>query len=351
MPDKLNFHFPLALLLEQGDKMATAAEANPDLNVRLPVGFVADTRDLIDTVTTGDATQKADIGDIGTLTLAQNAALATLQNLVGSAKDTAKRAFKGNDPKLHAEFQVGINKPTDLASLLERAHIVSASLNKAENLPALTAKGCEIMKLRTQELVNKTTDIRDLGTAALAKSPLRLARGEGQGEVSSWKLPDDSVTHLRTVRLAALTAAITGFTNVMSTPRGQIVNRSALLKEAETDVAAPAGKSQRHGRPRGAIRRQRRRASDSSKRGNAPASLWILAGEAEQRLAPDSARAASSVRIRKIMNAENIELNAIRAKKYPRQREKLRAWQSASQVERAAQREQQPPTPPTPPPA
>ena len=141
MPDKLNFHFPLALLLEQGDKMATAAEANPDLNARLPVGFVADTRDLIATVTTGDATQKADIGDIGTLTLAQNAALTTLQNLVGSAKDTAKRAFKGNDPKLHAEFQVGVNKPTDLASILERAHIVSASLNKAENLPALTAKG------------------------------------------------------------------------------------------------------------------------------------------------------------------------------------------------------------------
>ena len=96
----------------------------------------------------------------------------------------------------------------------------------------------EIMKLRTQELGNKTTAIRDRGTAALAKSPLRLARGEGQGEVSSWKLPDDSVTHLRAVRLAALTAAITGFSKVMSTPRGQSVNRSALLKEVETDVAA-----------------------------------------------------------------------------------------------------------------
>ena len=39
-------------------------------------------------------------------------------------------------------------------------------------------------------------------------------------------------------RVAALTAAITNFSNVMSTPRGQIVNRSALLKEVETDVAA-----------------------------------------------------------------------------------------------------------------
>ena len=39
-------------------------------------------------------------------------------------------------------------------------------------------------------------------------------------------------------RVASLTAAITGFSSVMSTPRGQIVNRSALLKEVETDVAA-----------------------------------------------------------------------------------------------------------------
>lgn len=66
----------------------------------------------------------------------------------------------------------------------------------------------EIMKLRTQELVNKTTSIRDLIEA----------RAAGRG--------------------ASLTAAITGFSNVMSTQRGQIVNRSALLKEVETDVAA-----------------------------------------------------------------------------------------------------------------
>ena len=41
--------------------------------------------------------------------------------------------------------------------------------------------------------------------------------------------------------MAALKAAITGFSNVVSTPRGQIVNRSALLKEVETDTAALMG--------------------------------------------------------------------------------------------------------------
>jgi hypothetical protein len=77
----------------------------------------------------------------------------------------------------------------------------------------------EIMKLRTQELVNQTTAIRDLGTAAVSE-----AGAAGRG--------------LTAARVAALTAAISGFSNVMSTPRGQIVNRSALLKEVETDTAA-----------------------------------------------------------------------------------------------------------------
>jgi hypothetical protein len=77
----------------------------------------------------------------------------------------------------------------------------------------------EIVKLRTQDLVNATTAIRDLGTAAVAE-----AGAAGRGVTAA--------------RVAALTAAITGFSNVMSTPRGQIVNRSALLKEVETDTAA-----------------------------------------------------------------------------------------------------------------
>ena len=51
------------------------------------------------------------------------------------------------------------------------------------------------------------------------------------------------------------------------------------------------------------------------------------------------------------INDEIGELDAIMYNKYTRQPEKLRAWQSASHVERAPQREKKPPTPPTPPPA
>lgn len=137
----LSFHFPISLLLDQGDKIVAAAEANTAINARLPSNYVSTSRMLIGDVTSGDATQKGDVGEIGTLTIAQNDALKVLLKSVGDAKDTAKRAFKGNDAKLHAEFQVGINKPTDLAAVLERARIVSASLKVAANLTALTAKG------------------------------------------------------------------------------------------------------------------------------------------------------------------------------------------------------------------
>ena len=76
-----------------------------------------------------------------------------------------------------------------------------------------------IMKLRAQELVNKTTAIRDLGLAAV-------------GELGA------DARGITTARVDGLTAAITGFSNTMSAPRSQIVNRGTLLKEVETDVAA-----------------------------------------------------------------------------------------------------------------
>lgn len=42
---------------------------------------------------------------------------------------------------------------------------------------------------------------------------------------------------MTTARTTALSAAITGFSALMSAPRGQIVNRSTRLKEVETDTA------------------------------------------------------------------------------------------------------------------
>ncbi len=77
----------------------------------------------------------------------------------------------------------------------------------------------KIVRLRTQELVNKTTVIRDLGTTAVSQTSA-AKRG------------------VTAARVAALSAAITAFSTVMNSPRGEIVNRSALLREVETDIAA-----------------------------------------------------------------------------------------------------------------
>jgi hypothetical protein len=76
-----------------------------------------------------------------------------------------------------------------------------------------------IVELRNQLLVAKCTEIRDLALVAQLE-----VGASGRG-----------VTAART---ATLTAAITGYTNVMNVPRGQIINRSTLLKEVETTTAS-----------------------------------------------------------------------------------------------------------------
>jgi hypothetical protein len=142
MSDPLNFNFPLTLLLQDGDTIVTAAEANAAaLTARLPAGFLAATRPLIRQVSDQDAAQKGLAGTAGTLTAEQDAKLATLTASTTNLRETAKKAFKGNDVKLHDEFQVGINKPTSLAAVLQRARIMLASAQKAENAAALQGRG------------------------------------------------------------------------------------------------------------------------------------------------------------------------------------------------------------------
>lgn len=90
--------------------------------------------------------------------------------------------------------------------------------NNLDSLGKVDVTKSEIVQLRNQDLLDKTTAIRDLATAAQAEPG---ANGRG----------------VTAARIAALTAAIDGFTGVMNNPRGQIVNRSTLLKEVDTDTA------------------------------------------------------------------------------------------------------------------
>lgn len=142
MSDPLNFNFPLPVLLQDGDTIVTAAEANAAaLAARLPAGFLAATRPLIQQVSAQDAAQKGLAGTAGTLTAEQDAKFATLTTGMNNLRETAKKAFKGNSVKLRDEFQVGINKPAGLGAVLQRARIMLAAAQKADNAAALLSRG------------------------------------------------------------------------------------------------------------------------------------------------------------------------------------------------------------------
>jgi hypothetical protein len=166
---------------------------------------------------------------------------------VASSKDY-KSVWLGNDP---ADFTTDLTQlQTDYAAVTQKAALAACATGGAgdakaqaetslENAAFVLARALanhfkktgnldslgkvdvsksDIVQLRNQDLVDKTTAIRDLATAAQAE-PGAAGRG------------------VTAARVATLTAAITAFSSVMSNPRGQIVNRSTLLKEVDTDTA------------------------------------------------------------------------------------------------------------------
>jgi hypothetical protein len=145
--------------------------------------------------------------------------LGTLQT--GYVSVTAKAALAdgasggAGDAKAHAETAL-----EDAAYILARA--LANHFKKTSNLEKLAqvdVTKSEIVQLRQQDLLDKTTAIRDLGTATVAE-PGAAGRG------------------VTAARITILTSAINAFTGVMNLPRGQIVNRSTLLKEVDTDTAS-----------------------------------------------------------------------------------------------------------------
>ena len=88
-----------------------------------------------------------------------------------------------------------------------------------DNLGKVDVTKTDIVRLRKQVLLDKATAILTLASAAVS-DPAAAGRG------------------VIAARIATLTAAIAAFGKVMNTARGQIVNKSALLREVETDTAA-----------------------------------------------------------------------------------------------------------------
>jgi len=141
------FSITLAELVRGGKSILDAAVkyAQP-LAARLQVSRVTQLQGLLDTVNTASTGQKTAVGEVGTLTLQQNAALKEVERLMSEARNFAKRAFPGQTVKLHEQFQVGMAKNkahehNDLAVITQRARIILANCVEPTNAAALAGKG------------------------------------------------------------------------------------------------------------------------------------------------------------------------------------------------------------------
>ena len=138
----------------------------------------------------------------------------------GYANTTAKGALAnaatggGTDAKVAAERALE-NSAFVLARALVNHFKKTGDLDR---LGKVNVEKSAIVQLRKQDLVDKTTSIRDLANAAVGEPG-----AAGRGVTSD--------------RIDTVTTAITNFTTAMNLPRGQIVNRSTLLNEVETDTA------------------------------------------------------------------------------------------------------------------
>jgi hypothetical protein len=138
---KTKFHFPLPILVGEGKLILDAATAHPEVGGRLDKTYLADTATVLGNVKTQATDQKKKRGQTGVLSKAQLDKIHAFQLLIHNAKETAKLAFKGQTVMLRASFQVGVHKPHDLQSQLQRGRTVLASMQAAENTAALTSKG------------------------------------------------------------------------------------------------------------------------------------------------------------------------------------------------------------------
>ncbi len=146
--------------------------------------------------------------DLAALGTAYDDALALAQRasttLTGTAdeKALAETTLENTTHRLARALAVHFRKTGDLA-------------NRAKVNLRLGA----IQKLRDQILLTRAREIRDLGQTA-STEPGAAGRG------------------VTAARVTALTAAIDAFAPYVNAARGEIVNRSALLRDLETDVAA-----------------------------------------------------------------------------------------------------------------
>ena len=145
------FNFPLSVRLGSSRRLYDAL-SDADYAATMGERLNADTDTPTDNFTirfeakitafsTGQANQNAQTGQAGTLTRDQTADFQEMERLIAGARRSARLAFPDDPVKYHSAFQVGINEPNTLDAELDRAGIIVASCQKAENVAPLKAQG------------------------------------------------------------------------------------------------------------------------------------------------------------------------------------------------------------------
>src|SRR4029450_4749147 len=121
--------------------------------------------------------------------------------VAAEAKDAAETQLEDKAFEVARALAVHFKKENDLVSRAKVDVTISS-----------------LRKLRDEALVSKTTEIRDLGTVAVA-SPNAAGRG------------------ITAAKIAEVTPAMRNFAGVGNARRGETVTRSSMLRELETRVA------------------------------------------------------------------------------------------------------------------
>jgi len=185
--------FPISILVQDGDYILKAAEARTgELAARIKPEVIASVRSLHTSVKDKIPVQASAKAGVGELTVAQDAAWKVAKKLVSKARETAVKAFPGQDVKLHNEFQVGHSDATNLADFLQNVRIIEASCKVAANAAAMgewgwiasdtDALGTAIEALDTADDVQETskgggtgaTDARNIDANALFDGLLKI---------------------------------------------------------------------------------------------------------------------------------------------------------------------------------
>jgi len=93
----------------------------------LPATFVADFTAQIDSSAQSVVDQSGALGAVRGFTTAQTTTVQELLRRMAAARRAATFAFPDQDALLHDEFQVGVHRPQDLASVVQRARKLLAA--------------------------------------------------------------------------------------------------------------------------------------------------------------------------------------------------------------------------------